>query len=370
MARALATAALGLALCLAGATFDSASLYLPGVALALIAVGTTVWVRLAARGARVERSPGPPHVMEEEPYPLRLQVRTGLLPPPGGEVMEPLLGWPVPIAGRWSRRIRINVRFSRRGRRHLEPATLVIRDPLRIDQVEVTGQGGEELLVLPRVEPVEAAHGGGSGGGDSGLGGERGLGGRRLDTATAELEIDGLRPYREGAPASRIHWPTVARTGDVLERRLVADLDSAPLVLLDAANPASEEALDAAVRAAASLCVHLARAGGCAILLPGERRPTDVQQDLGAWPQVHARLALVEAGGGVSSPGRAPRGGAVFWVTAAPARRMPRALQRLTAAARYLVTPQPLAGYRAVFTVAGCTGQRLDRAERVGRRAA
>jgi uncharacterized protein (DUF58 family) len=301
--------------------------------------------------------------MEEEPWPLRLELRMGILPPPGGELEEPLLGWPVPVAGRWSRRVRINVRFSRRGRRTLEPARLVVRDPCRLDRVELTGEGGEELLVLPRVEAVEPVAGGGAGAGSAG-GAEQPAGARRLDAATAELEIDGLRPYREGAAASRIHWPAVARTGEMLERRLVAELDSAPLIVLDAARPASEEALDAAVRAAGSLCVHLARAGGCAILLPGERRPTEVAPELGAWPPVHVRLALVEAGVGPPALARGPRGGAVLWVTAAASRRSPKGLDRLVAASRWLVSPHPLSGYRAAFTVAGCTGQRLDRARR------
>src|SRR3954447_19930397 len=160
MKRALATAALGVVLCLAGGAFDSASLYVPGVALVLAAVAATAWVWLAARGAAVERAPGPARVMEEEPYPLRISVRSGGLPPPGGELLEPLLGWPVPVAGRWSRRVRINVRFSRRGRRRLAPAMLVVRDPLGLDRVEVPGEGGQELLVLPRVEPVEPVGGG------------------------------------------------------------------------------------------------------------------------------------------------------------------------------------------------------------------
>src|SRR3954470_6896419 len=127
--RALATAALGVVLCLAGGAFDSASLYVPGVALVLAAVAATGWVWLAARGAAVVRAAGPARVMEEEPYPLRISVRSGLLPPPGGELLEPLLGWPVPVGGRWSRRVRINVRFSRRGRRRLDPATLEVGDP-------------------------------------------------------------------------------------------------------------------------------------------------------------------------------------------------------------------------------------------------
>ena len=101
MVRPLLTALLGLALCLAGGTFDTASLYVPGVALLFLAIGSVVWVRLAASGATVERLPGPHTVVEEDPYPLRVEVRSGALPPPGGELLEPLLGWPVPIGGRW-----------------------------------------------------------------------------------------------------------------------------------------------------------------------------------------------------------------------------------------------------------------------------
>ena len=142
---------------------------------------------------------GPHTVVEEQPYPLRLEVRSGVLPPPGGELIEPLLGWPVPIAGRWSRRVRINVRFARRGRRLLEPGRLVIRDPLRAVRASWSAPGGEEVLVLPRVEPVTAPGGGGAGAGAHGGGGiDPGVMGRRLDAAAAELEIDGLRPYREG----------------------------------------------------------------------------------------------------------------------------------------------------------------------------
>src|SRR5829696_1266715 len=315
MVRPLATALLGVALCLAGATFDSASLYVPGVALVAIASLAAAWVLLAATGASIERRAGPRTVVEEEPYPLRIEVRSGLLPPPGGELLEPLLGWPVPIAGRWSRRVRINVRFARRGRRLLEPGRVVIRDPLRLVSRELVGAEGDEVLVLPRIEPVLASGGGGAGAGDHGGSGiDPGVLGRRLDASMAELEIDGLRPYREGAPASRIHWPSVARSGEMLERRLVAELDSSPLIVLDPSAPASEEALDRAVRAAASLCVWLGHDGGCAILLPGDRRPIEVGHDLGAWPTVHVRLALVEEGAAPAGATLGPRGGAVIWV--------------------------------------------------------
>jgi uncharacterized protein (DUF58 family) len=370
--RALAAAALGLALCLAAATFDSASLYLPGVALLVLASGATAWVLLAAAGARLVRHPGPHTVVEDELYPVRIELRAGRLPPPGGELLDPLLGWPVPVGGRWLRRVRINVRFARRGRRRIDPGTLVIRDPFRLCVRELHGEEGADVLVLPRIEPVRAPGGDGATAGDDALmGAGAGPTGGRVNASAAELEIDGLRPYRQGAPASRIHWPSVARTGEVLERRLVAELDSAPLVVLDAAAPASDEAMDMAVRAAGSLCVHLARRAGCALLLPGDRRPVELGSDLAGWSSAHVRLALVEGGAAPPAMARAPRGGAVLWVTASPARRPPRVVERLAAGSRFVVTPFPLPGYPAAFSVAGCTGQALDGARRgVARRAA
>ena len=118
-----------------------------------------------------------------------------------------------------------------------------------------------------------------------------------------------------------------------------------------------------AVRAAASLCVHLAHAGGCALLLPGERRPVEIGRDLGAWPALHARLAVVEAGAAPQGGALVPRAGAVLWVTGADLNRAPRTLQRLPAAARFVVSPTTLPrGARGVH------GRRLHRAAGRSRR--
>ena len=148
----------------------------------------------------------------------------------------------------------------------------------------------------------------------------------------------------------------------MLERRLVAELDSAPLIVLDPSGADSEEALDMAVRAAASLCVHLGQSGGCAILLPGERRPIEIGHDLAGWAGVHARLALVEEGPAPPASTLGPRGGAVIWVTGAGAAGAPRALERMPAGARIFVSPAVVPGARALFEVAGCTGYLVERA--------
>ena len=339
----------------AAAAFGSPSLYVPGIALLLLSTVAAAWVLLAASGASLERRGGPATVEEERPWPLQVVARAGVVPAPGGELREPLLRGTLPMAGRAHRHVRVAVTFGRRGRRRIEPARLTIRDPFGMLERQLEAGAGQEVLVLPRIEPV-VANGRGAGAG------AEGVSGARPAESTAEIEMESLRPYREGAPASRIHWPTVARAGDLMERRLLADADVRPLVVLDASRAADPDALDMAVRAAASLCVHLARQRGCALFLPGDRRPAEIEADLAAWPPSHARLALVEAGGPVPAVRLQSRRGAVFWVAATGRGRPPRMLDRLHGE-RYLVAPGEPGG-RAAFTVAGCAGVRLGRGQR------
>jgi uncharacterized protein (DUF58 family) len=352
--RALGAALLGGLIALAAAAFDSPSLYVPGIGLVVLGFGAWLWVGLAAQGAGVRRDVGPPVVEEEEPYPVRLTLPRGLVGPPGGELVEPLLGRTIPVQASMTRRIRVDVRFARRGRRRLEPARLTIADPLGLARRDLLSEPAE-VLVLPRIQPVSVS---GSAWTDR-LAGEA----ERMAAHAAELELDTLRPYRPGTPASRIHWPTVARTGEMMERRLISDVDVRPLVVLDPRAPATPEALDMAVRAAASLTVHLARTGGCSLLLPGDRRVTDVDSDLRAWAPLHARLALIEPEDGPPLAARVERAGAVFWVTAGAA-APPPGIARAAAAVRYLVTPVPVPEGSVEFTVAGCSVRRLGRPAR------
>lgn len=362
MGRPLATALLGLGLCLVGAAFDSASLYLPGVAFVLVAIVAAAWVRLAAIGARVARAPGPATVVEDEPFQVEAEASLGWLPAPGGELTDPLVADEAPLAGRRRARLEGTATLPGRGPVRLAPSVLTVRDPLRLCARRIVGDDSPEVLVLPRVHTVVVTAEGGA----SGAGGLAGIGvGTRSrislrDDPSDGLDLDGLRPYREGAPASRIHWATLARRREMMERRFVSESASGPLVVLDAGAPADAAALDAAVRATASLCVALARVDGVSLLLPGDRRPIEIDHDLGAWPGIHKRLALVEAGTTPSLGGLGPRAGALLWVTAAAAAALPRDLERLAARPRYLVAPALPSGAVAAFTVAGCAGTIVD----------
>jgi uncharacterized protein (DUF58 family) len=368
MAGAPTAALLGVALLLAGAGFDSPSLLVPGVGLMALALVAVAWVELA-RPRLLVRSEAPARVVEGEPYPVRIRALGGRLPPPGGELTDPVLAVPVAIGPRWKGTYAAEIALHGRGRRRLGPARLEVSDPLGLWSRAVESEDPGELLVLPRVEPVLTAGRGAGGRRPSTLAGlEDGAAASKLDARAIELEVDGLRAYREGSPASRIHWPAVARTGELIERRLVAGADAAPLVVLDASQPEDSDSLDAAVRAAASLCVHLAGSGGSAALLPGDRRPAEIEPDLLSWPAVHAKLALVEAGGPAPPVSRTIRSGAVFWVTAAASPTLPQAL-RSGGAPRYVVAPARPGAATPAFTVAGCEGRLAGtRSRRAARR--
>ena len=359
--RGIAVALAGVGMWVAARILGSPGLETVAIGLLLLPFIAGAFVRWGTRTIHVQRHLSEPRVAPGTRVTVRLDVTHEGPAKPSFLLLEdrlpPVLGRParVVVAGsaRALQRVSYTIVPHARGRYVIGPMAVDRTDAFGLTRRRVLLDGRDELLVTPEVEDLRAPAESTS---VTNIGSAR----ARQLLRTGE-EYYTMRGYEEGDDLRRIHWPSVARTGELLERRLVADLDSAPLVVLDAAQPASGEALDAAVRAAASLCLELARSGGCALLLPGERRPVSIAPDLGAWPYLHARLALVEPGPAVAPAGRAPRMGGIFWVTAAASRRPPRALERLAAGARYLVSPVPLPGYRTAFTVAGCSGQPLDR---------
>jgi uncharacterized protein (DUF58 family) len=353
MRPALVTALLGLVLALTAATFDAEPLYVPGAAFIVLATGAVAWVHAASRRVRISRTISARRALEDDTVRIDVHVRTGSVALPAGLIDDPLLPAPVPIAaGRRAAHVAIDARFARRGRKRLLEPSVVVRDPFGLATRVVQGGGEAELLILPRVAKVVTPPGEGDG---TGLAARRGR-----PAIAAEVDLDGLRPHRPGAPASRMYWPALARTGELMERRLRADTDTRPLVVLDPRGAVDEPALDAAVRAAASLAVHLARQGGCALLLPGDRRPTVLEPTMSAWEHAHARLAVVTGAAGPSLAGLSARRGPVYYVAASAPRRPPRALSHAPGGGRVLVVPGALPGRRAIFTVAGCSAYELS----------
>ncbi|HET9102244.1 MAG TPA: DUF58 domain-containing protein [Solirubrobacteraceae bacterium] len=376
--RAAATAAAGAGMLVIALAFDASPLFVPALGLLIAGALAPVWVWTSARGARVSRELVADRVIEDAPLTATLVVRRGRLGLPGAEVADPFTGARLELSGPLSpftgdreARVRVVSHFARRGAYTLAAPVLHVADPLELARVTRSGDGpAQAILVLPRTFPVTWLAGGG----------HRRLAHSEGDAATeafAAVDLDGLRPYRPGTPASRIHWPAVARGAGLIERRLSADTDTRPLVVLDTRGRVAASEVDAAVRAAASIALELARRGGCGLLLPGEQRATAIERDLAAWPAVYARLATVPGGPQARPPVLAAgggRAGAMIYVAA----RAPERLLREPGRGGRVVLVVPTAGLRggrpagvrggarAVLEVAGCRGFELGaRRERV-----
>ncbi|MCB0874916.1 MAG: DUF58 domain-containing protein [Solirubrobacterales bacterium] len=358
MAGAATALRLGIALAVAGVVFAAPVVLLPGIALVLLVAVTVAWVRLSARGVTVRRSGVPAQVTEGETFEVVIDGIGGPLPLVG-RIEDDAVGSPVPVrllhpGSGFSRRLPGAI--QRRGRHRLQAPVLRVADPLGIASAAVAAAGADSILVLPRVEPLEAASGDDGpavGRRSRGLG-ELAAGGER--ESSIEPELDGVRPYRPGTKATRIYWPALARGAELAERHLVAAGDSAPLVALDPTGAASVDDLDRAVRAAASLVAHLIRLGGCELAIGARRERLGGGRDPRAWTNALAALAVVDGSEGQPRLAAADLRSPVVWVAADRVPRAPRGLAR-----GWLVTPSPLAGAPVDFTVAGCAGHRLTR---------
>ena len=250
-------------------------------------------------------------------------------------------------------RVEIVASFPRRGRKRLEPPALRVADPIGLAPVFRRGSDRLELLVLPRTEPVNWSRSGAAGNRHTPA---HGL----LADAFAASEVDGLRPYRPGTPASRIHWAALARGAGLLERRMRAEQESRPLIVLDSrcAEEVSQR-LDMAVRAAASLVLDLARRGGCGLLTADGGRALEIDSRLAGWPAARTRLALIAPGRRAPALAAHRRPGQIFYVAAEPVGRPP---QILLETGGMLVLPTSVGapeGCSVAFTVCGCVGYEL-----------
>ena len=149
--------------------------------------------------------------------------------------------------------------------------------------------------------------------------------------ALAAVDVDGLRPYRPGTSASRIHWPAVARGAGLIERRLRADGDSRPLVVLDARGSSARAGRCSTPPCAPPprWCSSSRRAGGCGLLLPGEQRATAIDRELSRWPAAYRAPGAgrrPQAGHADRRCSGRPRAGsgAMIYVAARPPERLAR----------------------------------------------
>jgi uncharacterized protein (DUF58 family) len=268
MKRGLATWVLGFALLLTAGLLGSVALFAFALGMMVVVAGCLAATVLGRRRLVVERSVDQTEVLEGRPVALRFRLRG-------------LGGLPVHVEGldengAWQRLEGSASRpctIGRPGAHLIGPSAVRVRDDLGLFCRYLTVGEPAVVLVLPAPARVgvQAQAGGADPGGDP--------------------EPDGLQPYSRGTAVARIHWPSVARAGEWQERRVVTAPRGRPLVVVDLSGAPSEEAIDWTLRTAAGQIHGLARAGGCRVLLPGERLPIPVDNVTEGWPAVHRRLA-------------------------------------------------------------------------------
>ncbi len=128
-----------------------------------------------------------------------------------------------------------------------------------------------------------------------------------------------LREYQQGDDLRRVHWPSSARTDELMIRQLETPWQSRALVLLDIRSPSyeSQDAFEKAVSGAATVITHLVGSGFDADLWAGDAGTIDAAR----YSSAMEKLALVQPVSGIDIAAVAGRirqkggGGALVIVT-------------------------------------------------------
>ena len=154
--------------------------------------------------------------------------------------------------------VEYTVRSQIRGRFRVGPLTVRLTDPFGLCEVARSFSASDVLVVTPQVVALPDIRLGGdwAGAGES----------RARSVATSGEDDAATREYRQGDDLRRIHWRSTARRGELMVRREEQPWQSRAALLLDCRGgvhhgDGAASSLEWAVSAAASVGLHLSRAG-------------------------------------------------------------------------------------------------------------
>jgi uncharacterized protein (DUF58 family) len=250
-----------------------------------------------------------------------------------------------------------------RGVYRVGPSRATSSDPLGLAELPAPEGPVDHLVVYPTVEILE------------GLPIARGRDPSMAASKPEHAQRGGedfytLREYQRGDDLRRVHWPSSAKTDQLMIRQLETPWQSRAMVLLDVRSEVYEstEAFETAVSGAASVITHLVKSGFDADLWAGEPNAIDASRYAAAME----RLALVEPSSSIDLESVATRirhrggGGALVIVTGTADRALVSVQQLLsrdypTSALLGVssTTPQTLAGFHrlGVATVTVAPGE-------------
>ena len=173
------------------------------------------------------------------------------------------------LAAEWSREVSYPLRGDQRGRFRVGPLRVRVSDPFGMAGLDREFQATSEVMVTPRIEPLEAM---GNAGGSGTTGEARP---QRLGLSGQDDIL--VREYVRGDDVRRVHWRSTARHGQLMVRQEEQAWDPSATVLLDSRSVAHrgtgpESSFEWAVSMVASITVHL-MADGYDITLFGADGP-------------------------------------------------------------------------------------------------
>jgi uncharacterized protein (DUF58 family) len=161
------------------------------------------------------------------------------------------------ISGKERQPVRYSITPRQRGRYALGPVTVDLSDPFALTKLRVEFDEREDLVVAPEVEQL-------AGGPDSPFGLASGLALAKHLFRTGD-EFYTMRPYNEGDDLRRIHWPSVARSGELMIRQDESTRRSNAVLFVDTRDSAVGQnhtpCFEKVVSASASLGMLLLRYG-------------------------------------------------------------------------------------------------------------
>ncbi len=250
----------GIALVALGRFLGLTELYAIGAAIGLLAVVCGLWVALRGIDIVVTRSVRPSRVHVGNPCTVEVQVRNrSRRSTPVLRILDPVTDTAgadlllAPLALRHTTTVAYRLPTTQRGIVTVGPMQVSVTDPFGMATTHTPAAPAVDITVLPRVDDIPPLPR--SVGPDPDGTAETGSLGRSGEDFAA------LRPYIVGDDLRRVHWPSSARTGELLVRQHDVPWQGRVCVILDLRRQASDsDQLERAVSAAASILrTHLRR---------------------------------------------------------------------------------------------------------------
>jgi uncharacterized protein (DUF58 family) len=258
--------AVGIALWVASRVMGSTTLHMVAVGMVVLPFGAALFARWSRQRLRIRRRLSESRVQPGQRVYVELEVENQSPTQTSFLLVEDRL--PVPLGrsarlvitslpGRSHQRVRYSLVPRQRGRYTLGPLTVDLSDPFALTKLRIEFDERDDLVVAPEVEVL-------SGGPDSPFGLASGLALARHLFRTGD-EFYTMRPYVEGDDLRRIHWPSVARSGELMIRQDESTRRSTAVLFLDTRDAAIGQThspcFEKAVSCAASVGVLLMRYG-------------------------------------------------------------------------------------------------------------